>query len=570
MKKWIKKSFSVTNMGASNIFKAIFASLLVNISSFLPLILIILYLNKIISNIYVYVILSIILLILLYISLSNEYDKLYNITYNESANLRIDIGKKLSKLPLAYFSKKNLSDLSQTIMSDIAKMEHAISHSLAQTISFIIFFVVTTIGIFFFNIKMGLALSFPFVINVILLFMSKKIQVKKHTKYYNILRENAQAFQETIELQQEIQSMGMQDEVNKGLYKKMDDTEVVHFDVEASITALLSAMNLLMFISLGVIILVGTNLYLNHEISIISIVCLMIIALKLNEGTIPVTLNISELFYIDARVKRLKEIRNTKIQEGEDKKLKTFDVTLKNVSFRYEDKEKEVLENISFTAKQNEVTALVGKSGCGKSTLLKLIARLYDYDSGEILIDNYDIKKISTSSLFKHISVVFQDVMLFNSSILENVRIGNLSASDEEVKNALTLANCDEFIQKLPQGYNTVIGENGVNLSGGQRQRISIARAFLKNASIILLDEISSSLDVYNETKIQESLQRLIKDKTVIIVSHRIKSIENADKILVLDEGKVVGEGKHNELLKSCKTYKNLVDKINLTEKFKY
>lgn len=570
MKKWIKKSFSVTNMGASNIFKAIFASLLVNISSFLPLILIILYLNKIISNIYVYVILSIILLILLYISLSNEYDKLYNITYNESANLRIDIGKKLSKLPLAYFSKKNLSDLSQTIMSDIAKMEHAISHSLAQTISFIIFFVVTTIGIFFFNIKMGLALSFPFVINVILLFMSKKIQVKKHTKYYNILRENAQAFQETIELQQEIQSMGMQDEVNKGLYKKMDDTEVVHFDVEASITALLSAMNLLMFISLGVIILVGTNLYLNHEISIMSIVCLMIIALKLNEDAIPVTLNISELFYIDARVKRLKEIRNTKIQEGEDKKLKTFDVTLKNVSFRYEDKEKEVLENISFTAKQNEVTALVGKSGCGKSTLLKLIARLYDYDSGEILIDNYDIKKISTSSLFKHISVVFQDVMLFNSSILENVRIGNLSASDEEVKNALTLANCDEFIQKLPQGYNTVIGENGVNLSGGQRQRISIARAFLKNASIILLDEISSSLDVYNETKIQESLQRLIKDKTVIIVSHRIKSIENADKILVLDEGKVVGEGKHNELLKSCKTYKNLVDKVNLTEKFKY
>lgn len=570
MKKWIKKSFSVTNMGASNIFKAIFASLLVNISSFLPLILIILYLNKIISNIYVYVILSIILLILLYISLSNEYDKLYNITYNESANLRIDIGKKLSKLPLAYFSKKNLSDLSQTIMSDIAKMEHAISHSLAQTISFIIFFVVTTIGIFFFNIKMGLALSFPFVINVILLFMSKKIQVKKHTKYYNILRENAQAFQETIELQQEIQSMGMQDEVNKGLYKKMDDTEVVHFDVEASITALLSAMNLLMFISLGVIILVGTNLYLNHEISIMSIVCLMIIALKLNEDAIPVTLNISELFYIDARVKRLKEIRNTKIQEGEDKKLKTFDVTLKNVSFRYEDKEKEVLENISFTAKQNEVTALVGKSGCGKSTLLKLIARLYDYDSGEILIDNYDIKKISTSSLFKHISVVFQDVMLFNSSILENVRIGNLSASDEEVKKALTLANCDEFIQKLPQGYNTVIGENGVNLSGGQRQRISIARAFLKNASIILLDEISSSLDVYNETKIQESLQRLIKDKTVIIVSHRIKSIENADKILILDEGKVVGEGKHNELLKSCKTYKNLVDKVNLTEKFKY
>lgn len=570
MKKWIKKSFSVTNMGASNIFKAIFASLLVNISSFLPLILIILYLNKIISNIYVYVVLSIILLILLYICLSNEYDKLYNITYNESANLRIDIGKKLSKLPLAYFSKKNLSDLSQTIMSDIAKMEHAISHSLAQTISFIIFFVVTTIGIFFFNIKMGLALSFPFVINVILLFMSKKIQVKKHTKYYNILRENAQAFQETIELQQEIQSMGMQDEVNKGLYKKMDDTEVVHFDVEASITALLSAMNLLMFISLGVIILVGTNLYLNHEISIMSIVCLMIIALKLNEDAIPVTLNISELFYIDARVKRLKEIRNTKIQEGEDKELKTFDVTLKNVSFRYEDKEKEVLENISFTAKQNEVTALVGKSGCGKSTLLKLIARLYDYDSGEILIDNYDIKKISTSSLFKHISVVFQDVMLFNSSILENVRIGNLSASDEEVKNALTLANCDEFIQKLPKGYNTVIGENGVNLSGGQRQRISIARAFLKNASIILLDEISSSLDVYNETKIQESLQRLIKDKTVIIVSHRIKSIENADKILVLDEGKVVGEGKHNELLKSCKTYKNLVDKVNLTEKFKY
>ena len=246
-----------------------------------------------------------------------------------------------------------------------------------------------------------------------------------------------------------------------------------------------------------------------------------------------------------------------------------YDIELKNVSFTYNDDTK-VLKDISFTANQNEVTALVGMSGCGKTSILRLISRLYDYDGGKITIGGVDIKDISTKSLFKKISIVFQDVTLFNTSIKENIRIGNKKATDKEVKEAARLANCEEFINRLPNGYDTVIGENGATLSGGERQRISIARAFLKNAPIIILDEIAASLDVDNEKKIQESLNELTKNKTVIIISHRLKSIENVDKIVVIDNGEVEAFGNHKELISISKTYNNLVEKAKLAEVFKY
>ena len=246
-----------------------------------------------------------------------------------------------------------------------------------------------------------------------------------------------------------------------------------------------------------------------------------------------------------------------------------FDIVFENVAFSY-DEDNKVLKDISFTAKQGEVTALVGPSGSGKTSILRLISRLYDYDKGQILIDGKDIKNISTDSLFKKTSIVFQDVTLFNSSILENIRIGKKDASDEEVIKAATLANCMDFINKLPNGLDTVIGENGSELSGGERQRLSIARAFLKDAPILILDEISASLDVDNEKKIQESLNKLIKDKTVIIISHRLKSIENVDKIIVIKNGYVESQGSHKELIEESKLYKNLLEKTKLAEEFIY
>lgn len=565
MRNWINKTFALNNKSSNNILIAIFYSLLVNIFSGSGVLLLLLFFYKKLDKIS-YIFLAILILIILAISLGLEYNKLYYITYNESANLRIKIGNQLKNLPLSYFSKHDLSDLAQTIMSDIAKMEHAISHALAQTIAFVLFFILVSIAMLYFNFYLAMAIIIPFIINILILFLTKKVQIKSNTKYYKILRKNSESFQENIELQQEIQSLNLEKEMKEKLYIQMDETEKIHFEVESFITALLSLINLLFYIEIGVLILIGSHLFYTNKISLISLISFLLISLKLNEGSLASTLNITELFYIDARVKRLKEIINYPTQKGKDITLKSFDIQLTNVSFSYENEQ--ILKDINFVAKQNEITALVGKSGSGKSTLLKLISRLEDYNSGKICIDKIDIKDISTASLFKNISIVFQDVILFNDTILENIRVGNLNASDEEVIKAAQKACCDEFVEKLPNKYNTLIGENGTSLSSGQRQRISIARAFLKNAKILLLDEISSSLDVDNEIQIQKSLQNLVKEKTVIVISHRIKSIENVDKIVVIDEGKVCDSGTHNELLNRCKIYKDLVTKSELGDNF--
>lgn len=565
MRNWINKTFALNNKSSNNILIAIFYSLLVNIFSGSGVLLLLLFFYKKLDKIS-YIFLAILILIILAISLGLEYNKLYFITYNESANLRIKIGNQLKNLPLSYFSKHDLSDLAQTIMSDIAKMEHAISHALAQTIAFMLFFILVSIAMLYFNFYLAMAIIIPFIINILILFLTKKVQIKSNTKYYKILRKNSESFQENIELQQEIQSLNLEKEMKEKLYIQMDETEKIHFEVESFITALLSLINLLFYIEIGVLILIGSYLFYTNKINLISLISFLLISLKLNEGSLASTLNITELFYIDARVKRLKEIINYPTQKGKDITLKSFDIQLTNVSFSYENEQ--ILKDINFVAKQNEITALVGKSGSGKSTLLKLISRLEDYNSGKICIDKIDIKDISTASLFKNISIVFQDVILFNDTILENIRVGNLNASDEEVIKAAQKACCDEFVEKLPNKYNTLIGENGTSLSSGQRQRISIARAFLKNAKILLLDEISSSLDVDNEIQIQKSLQNLVKEKTVIVISHRIKSIENVDKIVVIDEGKVCDSGTHNELLNRCKIYKDLVTKSELGDNF--
>ncbi|EME8135111.1 ATP-binding cassette domain-containing protein, partial [Enterococcus faecium] len=275
------------------------------------------------------------------------------------------------------------------------------------------------------------------------------------------------------------------------------------------------------------------------------------------------------IFYLAPKIQRIRAMKETSIQEGSDSPLKSFDIELRDVSFSY-DNNTPILDHISFTAKQGEVTALVGASGSGKTSILKLVSRLYDYDEGCILIDGYDIKRVSPASLFSKIAIVFQEVTLFNTSILENIRIGNSQASDEEVKKAACLANCEDFIEKLPDGYHTLVGENGSSLSGGERQRLSIARAFLKNAPILILDEITASLDAENEKRIQESLNRLIQDKTVLIISHRLKSIEKVNKIVVMDQGKVVDQGTHSELYRRSEIYKNLIKKTKLSEKFVY
>ncbi|BBN84934.1 ABC transporter ATP-binding protein [Staphylococcus lugdunensis] len=524
---------------------------------------------KNIKSTYLYLGSSIITLILMYMLLAKEYDNLYSTTYEESANLRIGIAETLSKLPLSYFSKHDLSDISQTIMADVEMVEHAMSHAIPKVGAMVLFFPLIGIMLMVGNIKMGFAVIVPTILSFILIPIAKKSQVKANKKYHKVLRENSEQFQETIELQQEISSFNLSNEVRNSLYKKMEDSERIHLKVEQGTIFVLGISSLFAFVSIAVVSLVGMNLILSGEIDILYLIGYLMAAIKIKDIFDLSKEGLLEVFFIDPSVERIREIKETKIQEGKDVELNMFDIVFKNVAFSYED-DNEVLKDISFTAKQGEVTALVGASGSGKTSILRLISRLYDYDKGEILIDGKDIKNISTDSLFKKTSIVFQDVTLFNTSILENIRIGKKDASDEEVKRAAIFANCMDFIEKLPKGFDTVIGENGAELSGGERQRLSIARAFLKDAPILILDEISASLDVDNEKKIQESLNKLIKDKTVIIISHRLKSIENVDKIVILENGYVESIGGHKELLGKSKLYNDLLEKTRLAEEFVY
>ncbi|MCI5997217.1 MAG: ABC transporter ATP-binding protein [Peptoniphilaceae bacterium] len=572
MKNLFKEKFALTEQGANDLVKASVVTFLNYAMNMFPAILLMLIFEQLVlgnvkSKLF-YIGISVFILVAMYILLNIEYNSLYNATYRESENLRIDIARTLSKLPLSYFSKHDLSDLAQTIMGDVAAIEHALSHAIAKTLGFIVFFIVVSVMLLVGNVKLGLAVILPILLTFVLILLSKKMQIKSQGKYYKKLRENAESFQETIELQQEIKSFAMSEKIKKKLYKEMEESEKIHIKSEISTGLVMNISGIVLYVSLVSVIILGTTMLINQEINILYFIGYLLAAIKLKEGADAISFNLAELFYIDSMIERIKEIKNTKLQEGEDIELNNFDIEFKNVSFYY-NKDTKVLNDISFVAKQNEVTALVGKSGCGKTSILRLISRLYDCNEGKIEISGKDIKEISTKSLFDKVSIVFQDVTLFNTSIMENIRIGNLTATDDDVKLAAKLANC-EFIDNLKDGYNTIIGENGATLSGGERQRISIARAFLKNAPIIILDEIAASLDVDNEKKIQESLNKLTKDKTVIIISHRLKSIENVDKIVVIEDKKVEAIGKHKDLLEKSKTYKSLVKKAKLAEEFKY
>lgn len=573
MKNYYKKRYALSEQGAKNLTKATIYCFLTYCINLGPMFILMGLINQLVlgnvSSTLQYIVMAILTLVFMYILLSEEYVSLYNSTYKESANLRKGIAENLAQLPLAYFSKHDLSDLSQTIMSDVERVEHSMSHSIPKVVAMWLFFPLMGLIMLIGNWKLGIAAIIPTLLSFMINPLAKQKEVSEYSRYFNVLRDNSELFQETIELQQEISSFNQADKVKKNLYKKMEESERIHLNVEIVPMLAVGISSSLSYISLAVVLAVGIQLLIHNEISLLYLIGYLIGAIKVKELFDVSREGMTEMSYIEPAIVRIKEIKNAALQEGKDTDLSSYDIEFKNVSFAYNEDAK-VLKDVSFTAKQGEVTALVGISGSGKTSVLRLISRLYDYDTGSILIDGKDIKNISTESLFKNVSIVFQDVTLFNTSIMENIRLGRESATDEEVKEAARLANCMDFIEKLPDGFNTLIGENGAELSGGERQRISIARAFLKDAPVLILDEISASLDVDNEKKIQDSLNKLIKDKTVIIISHRLKSIENVNKIVVIDEGVVETSGNHDELIKDSKVYKNLIEKTKLAEAFNY
>ena len=572
MKEHFKKKFHVTEEGAQGLVRAVWASFIVNVIAMFPVMILMLLGQQILEGTFhsqtLYFAISLGICVILFIALLVEYERMYNATYKESANLRENLGKTLAKLPLAFFSKRNLSDLAQSIMSDVEAIEHAMSHAIPKIYGLYLFIPILGVMLLVGNVKLGLAVILPMTLRLLILVAFKGEGIKRNKKFFDQLRANAEDFQEAIELHQEIRSYHLTDDVQKDLYTKMDESEKIQMKTEGLAVGIMALSNLFSFISLGIVLYVGVDLLAKGEVSLLYVVGYVLAAMKLKDLIDLSSETALEIRHITPRVENIASIQDAPLQKGKDVDLRRVSIDVEDVHFGYG--EKNVLNGVNFTARQGDVTALVGPSGCGKSTLLKLMSRLYDYDSGAIRIDNYDIQNVSTDSLFKKTSIVFQDVMLFNTSVMENIRIGRLDATDEEVKEAARMANCMDFIDEMPEGFHTAIGENGQELSGGQRQRLSIARAFLKDAPILILDEITSSLDVENERIIQQSLNHLIQNKTVVIISHRLKSVEKADKIVVLNKGKVEGEGRHDELLKISPTYRNLMEKSEMAEAFVY
>ncbi|MCR4951644.1 MAG: ABC transporter ATP-binding protein/permease [Solobacterium sp.] len=499
-------------------------------------------------------VLTCILMVLAFVILSmfthlQQYQSTYGLVYREVKAVRISIAERLRKLPLGYFGKRDLADLTETIMGDVNRLEHVWSHCLGYLYGSYISTAVIAVMLFCYNWKLAIACLWGVPVAFALLFGSRKLAKKQAeiTKKAGI--QVSDGIQEALENIREIHAVNQEERFLNDLYHKIDHHEKTMLYGELSTGIFVNAASVIMRLGTATTILTGTGLILSGQIDFMMLFMFLLVITRVYAPFDQALALIAEMFMSQISAGRLQEIYETKTAEGtEHFEPAGHDIVFENVGFAYDNEQ--VLRGVSFTAKEGEVTALVGPSGSGKSTCARLAARLWDTDQGRITVGGVDISAVDPEVLLSDYSMVFQDVVLFDDTVMENIRLGRHGASDEEVLAAAKAANCDEFVQKLPQGYATEIGENGAKLSGGERQRISIARALLKNAPIVLLDEATASLDVENETKVQGALSRLLAGKTVLVIAHRMRTVEAADKTVVLAEGKVVEEGTPEELFR--------------------
>ena len=493
-----------------------------------------------------------ILLVLAFLVLSilthlQQYRATYGLVYGEVKATRISLAERLRKLPLGYFGKRDLADLTETIMGDVNRLEHVWSHCLGYLYGSYISTVIIAIGLFAYNWKLALACLWGVPVAFILLFGSRKVAKKNSEITKAAAIQVSDGIQETLENIREIRATNQEDRFLITLNDKIDYHEKTMIKGELSTGIFVNAASVIMRLGVATTILVGTGLILSGRIDFMLLFMFLLVITRVYAPFDQALALIAEMFMSQVSASRLMEIQDTETAEGADHfEPAGHDIVFDKVGFSYDDHQ--VLKGVSFTAKEGEVTALVGPSGSGKSTCARLSARLWDIDEGSIRVGGTDIKTIDPEVLLTDYSMVFQDVVLFDDTVMENIRLGKHGATDEEVLSAAKAANCDEFVDKLPLGYATPIGENGAKLSGGERQRISIARALLKDAPIVLLDEATASLDVENETKVQGALSRLLTGKTVLVIAHRMRTVEAADHIVVLADGKVAEEGSPEEL----------------------
>ena len=566
----LQKKYALSDQGAKDLFKAIVYSVLANISLMLPVALLAIVLNAMLpvalgmedktAGLAWYTAAGIIILVIIFIFHYLQYTKAYIGTYEESERRRITLAEKLRTLPLGFFHERDLADLTSTIMGDCASFEHAFSHTVPQFFGALISTAIVCIVLLIMNWKMGLALLWVAPVAFAIVLLSRKWQEKLGKKYMTERMNLSEGIQECLETVQDIKACNQENTYLKKLDAKMDIAEKAQISSEMVSASLVTTGQMILRLGLVTVIVVGSSLILHGKISLFTYILYLIAASRLYDPLSGAMANMAELFGANLQVNRLKEIQEYPLESGQkDYHTKGYDVTFDHVKFSYEEG-KPVLKDVSFTAKQGQVTALVGPSGGGKSTVAKLAAKFYDLDGGKITLGGVDIAKLDSVALMKDFSIVFQDVVLFNNTIMENIRVGRKGASDTDVIAAAKAAKCHEFIENLPQGYQTVIGENGSTLSGGECQRLSIARALLKDAPVILLDEATASLDVDNETQIQEAISELVSGKTVLVIAHRMRTIEAADQIVVLDKGVVAEKGNHDTLMKKNGLYRKLVD----------
>ncbi len=489
-----------------------------------------------------------------------QYNATFLSTYVESGVRRITLAEKLRKIPLSFFGKKDLADLTSTIMADCATLETASSHWIPELVGACISTALVAVSLFFFDWRMALAALWVLPIAFLIVLFSGNVQRKAVGRQMELKMTCADGIQECLETVRDLRANNAQEEYMKGLDKKIRDVEKHAIVTELTTAVFVSSAQMVLKFGIATTALTGGILLAQGKLDVLTFFMFLLLVSRLYDPMQISLQNLAAIISADVQCRRMDEILSHETQTGKEELSNTgCDVEFSHVGFAYNDRE-DVLKDVTFTAKQGEVTALIGSSGGGKTTVSRLASRFWDIQKGKITVGGMDISKIDPETLMSLYAIVFQDVTLFNNTIMENIRIGKQDATDEEVIAAAKLAHCDEFAEKLPDGWHTMIGENGSELSGGERQRISIARAFLKDAPIILLDEATASLDVDNETLIQESLSRLIKDKTVLIIAHRMRTVAEADKIVVLKDGIVAEQGTPKELEKQQGIYKHMME----------
>lgn len=499
-------------------------------------------------------------LLLIGITTYIQYNATFLSTYVESGVRRISLAEKLRKIPLSFFGKKDLSDLTSTIMADCATLETASSHWIPELVGACISTALVALSLFFFDWRMAIAALWVLPVSFLIVACSGNVQRNLGRRQMELKMACADGIQECLETVRDLKANNAQEEYMAALDKKIKAVEKHAVTTELGTALFVSGAQMILKFGIATVALTGSILLAKGEIDVLTFFLFLLLVSRLYDPMQISLQNLAAIIFADVQCKRMDEILSHDIQTGTDQLTnKGYDIEFNHVGFAYNDRE-DVLKDVTFTAKQGEVTALIGPSGGGKTTVSRLASRFWDISKGQIKVGGMDISQIDPEALMSLYSIVFQDVTLFNNSIMENIRIGRQNATDEEVIAAAKLAHCDEFAEKLPNGWNTMIGENGSGLSGGERQRISIARAFLKDAPIILLDEATASLDVDNETLIQESLSRLIQDKTVMIIAHRMRTVAEADKIVVLKDGIVAEQGSPAELEKQHGIYQHMME----------